>query len=182
MYITDDAGRLAGIASLHDLVISPADRTVAEMMRLEVTRVSASDDQETAARLLRQTGYLAAPVVDDERRLLGIITADDVAEVLEREATEDIERLGGSQPLDEPYLGASVFRLFRKRMGGSWCCTSPRPTPERCCASSRRSHQSRRARVLHPTAHRHGREHRLADGDHARACPARSGCLTSSPP
>src|SRR5437867_11778462 len=59
---------------------------------------------------------LALPVVDEEEHLLGVITADDVADVLEEEATEDIERLGGSQPLDVPYLSASILQVARKRI------------------------------------------------------------------
>ena len=82
----------------------------------DVTRIRADADQETAARLLDKNNYLALPVVDEQDRLLGIITADDAADVLLEEAGEDIERLGGSQPLEEPYLRASIFHLFRKRM------------------------------------------------------------------
>jgi magnesium transporter len=80
-------------------------------------RVRASTDQETAARLLTDRNLLAIPVVDDDDHLLGIITEDDIADVIEAEATEDIERLGGSQPLNLPYRLASVPLLVRKRVG-----------------------------------------------------------------
>ncbi|MFN0071904.1 MAG: magnesium transporter, partial [Chloroflexota bacterium] len=80
-----------------------------------VHRVRADADQEEAARLLDQHNLIALPVVDEDDRLLGIITADDAADVLMEEAEEDIQRLGGSQPLDEPYLRASVGHLFGKR-------------------------------------------------------------------
>jgi len=79
-------------------------------------RVRASADQEAAARLLTDRNLLAIPVVDDEDHLLSIITEDDVADVLQAEATEDIERLGGSQPLNLPYRLASVPLLVRKRV------------------------------------------------------------------
>ena len=79
-------------------------------------RVRATADQEAAARLLTDRNLLAIPVVDDDDHLLGIITEDDVADVLEAEATEDIERLGGSQPLNLPYRLASVPLLVRKRV------------------------------------------------------------------
>jgi magnesium transporter len=79
-------------------------------------RVRATADQEVAARLLTDRNLLAIPVVDDSDRLLGIITEDDVADVLEAEATEDIERLGGSQPLNVPYRSSSVLLLVRKRV------------------------------------------------------------------
>ena len=116
LYVTDDAGRLAGVTTLRDLVLSPGSRRVAEITKREVISVDAADDQERAARTLRESGFLTLPVLAPDRRMLGIITADDVAEVIEEEASEDIERLGGSQPLEEPYLTASVWHLFRKRI------------------------------------------------------------------
>jgi magnesium transporter len=86
-------------------------------MAPSTVRVKATADQETAARILTDRNLLAIPVVDDEDHLLGIITEDDVADVIEAEATEDIERLGGSQPLNLPYRLASVPLLVRKRVG-----------------------------------------------------------------
>jgi len=90
---------------------------VVELMAPTTVRVSATADQETAARLLTDRNLLAIPVVDEDDHLLGIITEDDVADVLQAEATEDIERLGGSQPLNIPYRLASVPLLVRKRLG-----------------------------------------------------------------
>jgi magnesium transporter len=116
VYVTDALHRLVGVVSLRDLVIAEPLTKIATIMRQPVLRVPASTDQETAARLLTDNDLLALPVVDDGGRLLGVITVDDVADVLEEEATEDIERLGGSQPLDVPYLNASIFTLARKRI------------------------------------------------------------------
>ncbi|HYU19601.1 MAG TPA: magnesium transporter [Chloroflexota bacterium] len=117
VYVTDPrTRRLLGVLSLRNLVLSPRSTPVRDLMITDVAKVRASADQEEAARLLDQRSLIALPVVDDEDRLLGIITADDAADVLFQEATEDIERLGGSQPLEEPYLRASVFHLFRKRI------------------------------------------------------------------
>lgn len=116
VYVVDGQGRLAGVTTLHDLVLSPPERKVSEITNRDVVAVRASDDQEVAARLLREHGFLALPVIAPDRRLLGVITADDVAAVLEEEASEDIARLGGSQPLDEPYLSAGLGHLFRKRV------------------------------------------------------------------
>jgi magnesium transporter len=79
-------------------------------------RSGAQAADRASRRLLDQHHLIALPVVDEHDRLLGIITADDAAEVLLEEAGEDIERLGGSQPLEEPYLRASVLHLFRKRV------------------------------------------------------------------
>jgi len=117
VYVTDpQTGKLLGVLSLRNLVLSPRWKLVSQLMNTGVTRIQADEDQETAARLLDKHNYLALPVVDEEDRLLGIITADDAADVLLEEAGEDIERLGGSQPLDEPYLRASILHLFRKRI------------------------------------------------------------------
>ncbi len=116
VYITDPEEHLLGVLSLHRLVLSRPDALVEELMYPDPTRVHVDDDQEDVARLLTERHFLAIPVVDDENKLVGIITADDVADVLEDEATEDIERLGGSAPLSEPYLRASPFLLFRKRI------------------------------------------------------------------
>jgi magnesium transporter len=98
------------------LIVLLRNRLKYALTKREVTSLQAADDQEQAARTLRESGFLALPVLGPDRRLLGIITADDVAEVIEEEASEDIERLGGSQPLEEPYLTASVWHLFRKRI------------------------------------------------------------------
>jgi magnesium transporter len=118
VYVTEPrTDRLLGVLSLRNLVLSPRSRPIRELMLTEVARVRADADRETAARLLDQRNLLALPVVDERDRLLGIITADDAADVLLAEAGEDIERLGGSQPLEEPYLRASVVHLFRKRIG-----------------------------------------------------------------
>lgn len=117
VYVTDEHGHLLGVVSMRDLVLSPPDRTVGEIMETDIVKVQATADQEEAARLLTSEGLIALPVVDDQNRLLGIITADDVADILEQEVTEDIERLGGSQPLDIPYMKASPILLWRKRVG-----------------------------------------------------------------
>lgn len=117
VYVLDDDERLLGVLSLHHLVLTRPDAPVREVMVADPFRVRADADQETAARLLTDNNLLALPVVDDEDHLLGIITQDDVADVLEEEATEDIERLGGSQPLDTPYRLATVPLLVRRRVG-----------------------------------------------------------------
>jgi magnesium transporter len=108
--------RLLGVLVLRNLVLSRPGTLVRDLMVTDVVKVRATADREEAARLLDQYHLLALPVVDDDDRLLGIITADDAAEVLQEEASEDIERLGGSQPLEEPYLRASIGHLFRKRI------------------------------------------------------------------
>jgi magnesium transporter len=117
VYVVDDERRLLGVLSLYRLLLSPDTTPVEQLMAPSTVRVRASTDQETAARILTDRNLLAIPVVDDDDHLLGIITEDDVADVLQAEATEDIERLGGSQPLNLPYRFASVPLLVRKRVG-----------------------------------------------------------------
>ena len=117
VYVIDDERHLLGVLSLYRLLLSPATTPVVQLMAPTTVRVQADADQEAAARLLTDRNLLAIPVVDDQDRLLGIITEDDVAEVLEAEATEDIARLGGSEPLNVPYRLSSVPLLVRKRVG-----------------------------------------------------------------
>jgi magnesium transporter len=116
LYVIDAERHLLGVLSSYRLLLSPPDTPVAELMAPNTVRVRASADQEAAARLLTDRNLLAIPVVDDGDHLLGIITEDDVADVLQAEATEDIERLGGSQPLNLPYRLASVPLLVRRRV------------------------------------------------------------------
>jgi magnesium transporter len=117
VYVVDDERHLLGVLSLYRLLLSPESTPVEKLMAPSTVRVKASADQETAARILTDRNLLAIPVVDNEDHLVGIITEDDVADVIEAEATEDIERLGGSQPLNLPYRLASVPLLVRKRVG-----------------------------------------------------------------
>lgn len=116
VYVTDNANHLLGVISLRDLVLSAPNTPISQITKRDVVRVQADADREVAARLLADRGLLAVPVVDAQERLLGIITSDDVADVLEEEATEDITRLGGSQPLDQPYLRSGVLTLVQKRV------------------------------------------------------------------
>jgi magnesium transporter len=116
VYVLDEAEQLLGVLSLHRLVLTRPDTPVSELMFEDPITVAVDADQEVAARLLTEHDLLALPVVDADGKLVGIITSDDVHDVLEQEATEDIERLGGSAPLSEPYLRASPLLLFRKRI------------------------------------------------------------------
>jgi len=117
VYVVDPERHLLGVLSLYRLMLSPGVTPVNALMAPTTVRVRATADRETAANLLTERNLLAIPVVDDDDHLLGIITQDDVADVLEAEATEDIERLGGSQPLNVPYRLSSVPLLVRKRVG-----------------------------------------------------------------
>jgi magnesium transporter len=116
IYVIGPDRVLRGVLSLYRLLLSPAETPVSELMAPSTVRVRADADREVAARLLTDRNLLALPVVDESDHLLGIITEDDVADVLEAEATEDIERLGGSEPLNAPYRSSGVLLLVRKRV------------------------------------------------------------------
>jgi magnesium transporter len=117
LYVTNTERRLVGVLSLRELVLAHPSSTLSAVMRRNFATVRPEADQEAVARLLTEKHLLALPVVDTGGRLLGIVTNDDVEEVLEEEATEDIQHLGGSQPLEVPYTSASVWLLARKRVG-----------------------------------------------------------------
>jgi magnesium transporter len=116
IYVIGPDRELYGVLSLYRLLLSPSNTPVRELMAPSTVRVRADADREVAARLLTDRNLLAIPVVDEADRLLGIITEDDIADVLEAEATEDIERLGGSEPLNVPYRSSNVVLLVRKRV------------------------------------------------------------------
>lgn len=116
--VTDSTRQLVGVVNLASLVTAADGTPVSELMNVETHAVNATEDQEVAARLVQEADLLALPVVDDEGRFLGMITVDDAMEILELEVTEDVYRSGGSEPLKQPYLTATVFHLARKR--GVW--------------------------------------------------------------
>ncbi len=117
LYIVDDHDHLLGVISFRDLLTSRPQARVADIMRRDFTAVHEDDDQETVARVLQNAGLLAIPVVDDAGRMKGIISADDVLDVLQDEATEDIQKLGGIEALDLPYSRTPIATLVRKRAG-----------------------------------------------------------------
>jgi magnesium transporter len=118
LYVTDAARRLSGILSLRDLVTSPLDKTVGEIMTREVVSVQTGTDQEEVARLIQRYDFLAVPVVDREQRLVGIITVDDAIDILEQEAAKDIYTLGGVQSGGDNYFQTDLITVSRKRVVG----------------------------------------------------------------
>jgi len=116
VYVIDKDEHLLGVLSLHNLVLSPSETRVSELMVKSSVKALATDDQEKVAKLITDYNLLAVPVVDFDGKLIGIVTQDDIADVLEEEVTEDIERLGGSSPLDVSYRRATVSLLFRRRI------------------------------------------------------------------
>jgi magnesium transporter len=117
LFVVDRQGHLCGVVGLRQLVIADPETLVEDIMDSEVISVPAGIDQEECARLMTRYDLLALPVVDINNMLLGVITVDDVIDVLEDEATEDIQRFGGAQPLERSYLDTSIFLVTRKRIG-----------------------------------------------------------------
>jgi magnesium transporter len=118
VYAVDATNRLTGVLSMRDLIFAAPDQPLFEIKRSDVISVPASMDQEEVARVLRRHGYLSLPVVDVGRNLLGVITADDLADVAEEEATEDIQKIGGTEALHAPYFDVGLAAMLRKR--GGW--------------------------------------------------------------
>lgn len=116
VYVTDKQRRLEGTASFKDLLIAPDNVEVSSIMEKNVISVHTTDDQETAANLLQKYGFLSLPVVDNEDRLVGIVTVDDAADVIEEETTEDFEKMAALNPSDKPYLKTSIISLAKNRI------------------------------------------------------------------
>ena len=118
IYVLEEATRkLLGVVSLRDLILAPRSAPIRELMETDVVTLKASDDQEKAADLLARYDFLAIPVVDDEDRLVGIVTHDDVIDVITQEATEDLQRQAGVGAITENYLEAGFVTIWRKRAG-----------------------------------------------------------------
>jgi magnesium transporter len=108
---------LLGAVSLKSLLLAKEHERVGDLVRTHVISAQTHDDQEQAAGLFRKYDFLSLPVVDKENRLVGIITVDDMVEIVEEEATEDFERMAGIAPLEDEYLRTGVFRHSRSRIG-----------------------------------------------------------------
>lgn len=116
VYVVDDERHLIGFVSLRDLVLARPTALVRDVMTEDVVTARADQDQEDVARLLAKYDFIAMPVVDDQNRMLGIVTHDDVMDVLEEEASEDLARMGASEPLDRPYFAVSILELIQSRV------------------------------------------------------------------
>ena len=115
-YVTNDYGKLIGITTVKDLLLSDDDDLVEEMMEENVISVNTLDDQEQVAQMFSNYNFLALPVVDNENRLVGIVTIDDAIDVIQEEATEDIEKMAAVLPSDKPYMKTSVWGIYKKRI------------------------------------------------------------------
>lgn len=117
IYVVDDNGLLIDDVRIRELLLTMPTTTVKSLMDSRFVALKATDDQETAVRVFRAEDRSALPVTDTAGVLIGIVTVDDVLDVAEREATEDIQRLGGSEALNEPYMEIAFRKMVQKRAG-----------------------------------------------------------------
>lgn len=116
-YVLDGQQHLLGVISLRELFGAPGGKRVSEVMLTDPVTIAEDADQETVGQILGRHDLMAIPVVDAEGRMKGIVTFDDIADVVEEEATEDIQKMGGSEALDAPYLQVGLGQMIRKRAG-----------------------------------------------------------------
>src|SRR5947199_9699297 len=117
MYVLDAEQRLLGVVSFRDLFAAPPEKKVRDIMHTEVVTAPESMDQEALSRLFAEHDFLAIPVIDAERHVKGIVTVDDIVDVVQEEATEDSQKIGGMEALDAPYLEIGFASMVRKRAG-----------------------------------------------------------------
>ena len=115
-YVTDPSRHLEGVIRLQDLLFSEPDEVLEDLMDTNIICASTHDDRETVAATISKYDLLVLPIVDKERRLVGIVTVDDAIDVLQEEATADIEMMAAITPTDKSYLKTSVFETFKKRI------------------------------------------------------------------
>jgi magnesium transporter len=118
VYVLDAQQRLTGVLSFRELFAAPGSRPIREIMITDVVAAPEAMDQEALARLFQEHDLLAVPVIDENRVLKGIVTVDDIVDVVEEEATEDAQKFGGLEALDDTYLRTGYLSLVRKR--GGW--------------------------------------------------------------
>ena len=119
-YVIDADQKLVGVVSLSDLFAAAPNKTVQDVMSTDVITVTPDMDQEAVSQVFAQHGLLAVPVVDKDGKMVGIVTVDDIVDVVEEEATEDIQKLGGMEALDKPYFMNTLPQMIKKRAG--WLC------------------------------------------------------------
>lgn len=116
-YVLDSHDGLLGVVSFRDLLTAAGEKPVKEIMRTDVVTAPDHLDQEALSHLFARHNLLMIPIVDSERKLKGVVTLDDIIDVVQEEATEDIHKIGGMEALDSPYLQIPLGRMVRKRAG-----------------------------------------------------------------
>jgi magnesium transporter len=117
VFVVDSEEHLLGVVSFRDLLVAPGDKLVRDIMRTEVISAPEDLDQEALSKLFMRHHLLMMPVVDAEGRIKGVVNLNDIVDVVQEEATEDIQKLGGVETLEEPYLQVPLLRMIRKRAG-----------------------------------------------------------------
>jgi len=120
LFVTDESGRLRGDVRLRDVVLAEPSAPIAGLLNRQVTPLAPRDHQEIAVRLFQRSGRPALPVVDQQGALVGIVTADDLVDIVREESTEDIVKVGGTAMLGGPYLQVGLWHMVRRRAG--WLC------------------------------------------------------------
>ena len=116
LYVTDGQRKLEGVTSIRTLLLSEDEELIGEIMERDVIYVTTDDDREKVAKLIQRYDFLSIPVVDQENRLVGIVTIDDAVDVLQDETTEDFEKMAAISPSEKPYLKTSFLELGKQRI------------------------------------------------------------------
>jgi magnesium transporter len=116
IYVINETGELLDDIRIRDFILSQPDKKVSDLMNNRVTSLNAYDDQETASEVFKMENRVALPVVSHENKLLGIVTIDDILWVAEEEFSEDMQKMGGTEALEQPYLDVPVAELYKKRI------------------------------------------------------------------
>jgi len=117
VYVVDAEERLLGVVSFRDLIVAPPDKLVKEVMQTEVISARDDLDQEALSKLFMRHHLLMMPIVDAEGRIKGVVSVDDIVHVVQEEATEDFQKIGGVETMEGPYLQVPLLRMIRKRAG-----------------------------------------------------------------
>ncbi|HHW71933.1 MAG TPA: magnesium transporter [Firmicutes bacterium] len=115
-YVTDENRHLEGVVTVRELFLADEDAVIGDIMERNVIFARTTDDQEAVAALFSHYDFMSLPVVDEENRLVGIVTLDDVVQVIHQEATEDFQKMAAMVPSEKPYLKTSVFSLAKNRV------------------------------------------------------------------
>ena len=117
VYILDASRQLLGVTSLRELFAASPDQSVRQIMSTDFVTASDTMDQEHLSLLFAEHNLLAVPIIDGDGKMKGIVTIDDIVDVVEEEVTEDIQKMGGSEALNAPYLEIGLLSMIRKRAG-----------------------------------------------------------------
>src|SRR6266550_347892 len=117
LYVVDESGRLVNWVRLRNVVVADLTTPIVELLEPQIITLHATDDQETAVAAFRKYDLTLLPVVDSHDKLVGVVTVDDVLDVIEKETTEDMQKMGGMEALDAPYLKIGLLSMIRKRAG-----------------------------------------------------------------